>query len=338
MVAVVVVLVLLLAGTGGYLAWSRSAQVRAAASAADAEAGRTRLAVDDVLAVPHLVVRNTEPGPSYGKIALVPVSDPAGPRAIVDLACARVAASPRAGLCLQEVPGLVTTYRSILLDASMRVVSTTELGGIPSRARMSAAGSWAASTVFVTGHAYTDAQFSTRTVLTDVPTGRELPDLEQWVTTRDGVPVTAVDRNYWGVSFIGDGPGFYATLGTGGRRLLVRGDASTRTMQVVADDGACPSVSPDAAHVVYKQQDAQSGSDRFVAWSADSGRLTALPEGRVVDDQVAWLDADTVAYAVGRGVAATVDSDVWAAPIDGRPATRLVPDASSPSVVVPARD
>ncbi|MGY1733785.1 TolB family protein [Geodermatophilus sp. SYSU D01045] len=330
---VAAVAVLCIGALVAYLVVQRRADDAAAAAAAADEAARARLAVEDVLAVPHLVVRTTEPGPSYGQVALVPLSDPDGPRAVLDLSCERISAVERGAICLQEVPGLVTTYRAVLLDGDLTEVGTQDLGGIPSRARMSSGGSYAASTVFVTGHAYTDAQFSTETVITEMAGRTSLGNLETWTTLRDGVAVTAEDRNFWGVSFVGDGPAFYATMGTGGERYLVRGDVTTRTLTVAAENGACPSVSADGTTVVLKEQDPESRNDHFVALDLASGGRTPLTEGRIVDDQVTWLDDGRVLYSVGKGVASSVDFDVWVADVDGGQPVLLVPDASSPSVV-----
>jgi dipeptidyl aminopeptidase/acylaminoacyl peptidase len=328
--------VVLVASTLSYVLVRRADDAAAAAAAAADEAGRTRLDPADVLSEPHLVVRNTEAGPSYGSIALIPLDDPTGPRAIVDISCERISATAAGAICLQEVAGLVSTYQALFLDPDLQVTGTQELGGIPSRARLSADGSYAASTVFVSGHSYTDAQFSTETVLTDLGTGTSLGNLEEWVTLRDGAEVTDVDRNFWGVSFVGDGPTFYATLGTGGRILLVEGDLTTRTMRVLGPSGACPSVSPDGSHVVYKEQDPESRNFHFVAAETGGGTPIALAEGRLVDDQAAWSGDDVVLYSVARGVASTVDFDIWSAPIDGGQPQLLIPDAASPSVVRPA--
>jgi hypothetical protein len=329
------VVVVLLASIAAYLLLQRQQDSQAASDAAATEAGTTRLAVDEVTDRPHLVVRNTQAGTAYGKVALVPLEDPSGPRAIVDLDCVRVSATAGGAICLQEVPGLVVTYRAVLLDEEWREVGTQELGGIPSRARVSSDGSWAASTVFVAGHSYTDAQFSTETVVTDLTTRTALGNLETWTTLREGAPFAPADRNYWGVSFVGDGPRFFATMGTDGRRLLVEGDAGTRTLTVVGVEGACPSVSPDGSGVVYKEQDPESRNDHFVARDLATGATVPLDEGRLVDDQVAWLDDESVLYAVGKGVAASADFDVWSAPVGGGAPAVLVPDAASPSLVVP---
>jgi hypothetical protein len=334
-VVFVVVVALCLGGLAAYLVGQRHSNAVAAEAAAAQDAGRTRLPVADVLAVPHLMVRNTEPGPSFGTIALIPLDHPDGPRAVTDIPCERLFGTARGAICLQAVTGLVTTYRTVFLDAELSQTGTQELGGVPSRARMSADGSWAASTVFLTGHSYADQQFSTETVITDMATQASLGNLESWTTLRDGVPFAPQDRNYWGVSFIGDGPQFYATMGTGGKRHLVLGDATRRQMTVLDVEGACPSVSPGGQTAVFKQQDPQSKNDHFVAMPLPGGATVALPEGRLVDDQVAWLDEDTVLYAVGKGVSSSVDYDVWSAPVDGGAPALLVRDAASPSVVRP---
>ncbi|SHF73887.1 TolB family protein [Geodermatophilus nigrescens] len=332
------VVALCVGGTVTYLLVQRQGDVEAAAAAAADEAGRERLAVADVQAVPHVVVRSTEPGPSSGSVALVPLDDPAGPRAVLDLACDRVAAARGAAVCLQTLPGIVPAYRAVFLDGEYRETGSADLPGLPSRARVSAEGSYAATTVFVTGHAYTDAQFSTETVVTDLRDGDPTPlgNLESWTATwADGTRVDAEDRNFWGVSFVGDGPGFYATLGTGGARHLVRGDADERTLTVVAEDGACPSVSPDGSTVVMKETDPVSRAAVLTAYDVSTGERTRMAEGRAVDDQVAWW-GDRVLYGVGSGLADSGAADVWVAdPLGGGQPAILVPDASSPSVVLP---
>lgn len=332
-VAFAVVVVLCVGVTVTYLLVRRSEIVADSAAAAEQEASTPRSAVDDVLAVPHLVVRNTQAGPSYGKVALIPLDDPSGPRAIVDVSCDRISATVSGAICLQAIPGVLGGYRTVFLDAHFRETGGLGLAGIPSRARISRDGHYGASTVFLTGHSYTSAQFSTQTVITDVASGTSLGELETWTTFRSGSPVTAADRNYWGVSFVRDGPAFYATLGTGGQILLVKGDVTKRTMEVIGVQGACPSVSPDGARVIYKRLDS-AGNARFVTMDVGSQKAVPMDEERSVDDQATWLDDTTAVYAVARD-AAGVDFDIWSAPVRGGAASVLVPDAASPSVVRP---
>src|SRR5690349_22823150 len=80
------VLVALL-GTGGYILHVRGQQ-QAAAAGAPPPASAADLAA--VTAVPHLVFRNTALGGQYGYLALVPLSAPDGPRAVVAESCDRV--------------------------------------------------------------------------------------------------------------------------------------------------------------------------------------------------------------------------------------------------------
>jgi hypothetical protein len=119
--------------------------------------------------------------------------------------------------------------------------------------------------------------------------------------------------------------------------LLVKGDVTTRTMEVLGVQGACPSLSPDGTSVVYKRlEPGSSDAYSFVTMDLGTKKIVPIAEDRPVDDQVTWLDDETVVYAVGRG-ASTVDFDVWSAPVDGGAPEILVPDAASPSVVRPGR-
>ncbi|MEV6205805.1 hypothetical protein [Kitasatospora sp. NPDC051914] len=153
-----------------------------------------------------------------------------------------------------------------------------------------------------------------------------LQTLEDFAITRDGRPYRAADVNYWGVTFTADDNRFYATLATGGRRHLVEGDLAAPTVRTVADNVECPSLSPDGRRIAFEQ--AVDG-DPVKGWrpavmDLASGAVRVLPEQRSVDDQPAWLDDATVAYALQRpdGV-----NDVWSVPADGpaapRPGRRL---------------
>lgn len=328
-----VVSVLLLCALVGYLVVQRQQRATADRAAAAREDATTRLLADDVAAAPHLVVRNTEAGPSNGHLALVPLDDLGGPRAILPMSCERISATIDGGICLRGGDGPITGFGALLLGADLDAVTELELGGLPSRARVSQAGSYAASTVFVAGHAYTDAGFSTETLIYDLGSQHVLGNVEDWETVQDGRPVTTADRNYWGVSFVGDGPRFLATMGTGGSTYLVEGDLSARRMTVLRENAACPSVSPDGTRVVFKQHEASTGDDPLVLLDLRTDEIVVLGENRPVDDQVAWLNNDTVLYTVGRGFSSVRDFDLWAAPLDGGAPTLLVPDAASPSVL-----
>ena len=117
---------------------------------------------------------------------------------------------------------------------------------------MSRDGSLIATTSFVTGHAYSDTSF-----LPPIPSFSE-PTATWSGVSRDSPPpwmspLTEVDRNYWGVTFVDDDT-FYATAASSaiGKTWLVKGSISERTMTSVRTDAECPSIAPDSTRVAYK--------------------------------------------------------------------------------------
>ena len=108
----------------------------------------------------------------------------------------------------------------------MRVTQTIDLPGMPSRTRVSRNGQFAAYTAFVAGDSYLASGLSTRTRIVRMPSGDDVADLESFAVVRDGKEIHSVDFNFWGVTFTRDPNRIYATLGTGGRILLVEGDVA----------------------------------------------------------------------------------------------------------------
>jgi hypothetical protein len=331
-VAFAVVAVLVIAGGGTYLLREARRSDAAVAAAAASESAAPKLAPAAVLKVPHLVVRNTALGPSNGELALVPLSDPGGPRAVVDVPCERVYAVATGGFCLAAHRGVVTTYQGRLLGPDLRPVRDVKIVGGPSRARLSADATRAASTVFVSGHSYLDAGFSTVTEIVDTATGRGFGNLETYRIVKDGAAYKNVDVNFWGVTFA-SADGFYATLATQGKTYLVRGSVAARKVTVLRENVECPSLSPDGTKIAFKKASGASAARkwRFTVLDLRSGVETPLPETRSIDDQLAWLDDSHVLYGVPRG--ASGRSDVWMSPLSGGTPTLLVPDADSPAAV-----
>lgn len=332
--AFVVAAVLLVAGAGVYLLREARRSDAGERAAAAAEATTPRLDAASVRRTPHLVLRNTALGPSYGKVALVPLSDPDGPRAVVETSCERVYAVAAGGFCLSADRGVLTTYQGTVLGTDLRPLRTVTITGGPSRARVSTDGRRAASTVFVAGHSYLDSGFSTVTEVVDTATGKGFGNLETYRIIKDGVPYRSADVNFWGVTFATDDT-FYATLGSRGKTYLVRGDVSGRELTVLRENAECPSLSPDGTKVAFKKASGSASARkwRFTVLDLASGLETALPETRSIDDQLAWLDADHVLYGVPRGE--TGRTDVWMSPLAGGEPRLLVPDADSPAVVRP---
>ena len=181
-----------------------------------------------------------------------------------------------------------------VFDRAFKVVADLPLGGVPSRVQVAPDGRRAATTVFVSGHSYADAEFSTQTSILDLTTGRwSMENFETLTVRRDGVVIRSLDFNFWGVTFMRDGRGFFATLGTRGQTLLVRGNADERVLDVVEPDVECPSLSPDNRRIAFKRRGkGGSGAVTWEIWVLDleSRKRHRLPETRSVDDQLQWLD------------------------------------------------
>jgi hypothetical protein len=267
---------------------------------------------------PLAVVRSVDRShaATFGFIGVAPVDHgrPGAP-VLVGPPCQRVAFAAGRGLCLD---GRGTDMAVELLDARLRVVRKLELAGVPSRARVSPDGRWGGVTAFIVGHAYAaPGQFSTATTLIDLRSGRPVANLEKDVRVTDhGRLVDARDRNYWGLTFAGDGDTFYATLATGGQTFLIRGSVHALRARVIHRNVECPSLSPDGTRIAYKKAVAHDPTVwRFHVLDLASGRETPLAETRSIDDQLAWLDDGHVLYGDG--------NRTWVVPADGTGSPRV---------------
>lgn len=329
--ALVAIVVVATGGAVGYVLYQRHRQQEAARSAPPVA---TISDVKTVVAEPHLVFRSTALGARYGAVAVVPLSDPDGPRAFTPASCDRVYATARDAICLAAQRGLVTTYQAKLLDAEWAPQRDLPLTGSPSRARLSRDGSLVATTAFVFGDSYANpGQFSTRTVVTRT-NGDVVGDIESFTLLVDGKKVGAKDRNFWGVTFAGDDT-FYATAATGGKTWLVRGSLSGRTVTALRADVECPSLSPDGTRIAFKKHgNLPAGKWRLAVYDLRTGGETVLAEARSVDDQAEWLDDRRVLYGLPRTGNDAGSSDIWVVPADGGGSpSLLVHNGWSPSVV-----
>ncbi len=258
----------------------------------------------------------------------MPIDVPDGQRTVTELVCERVHYAADRGICLVPIHGLVTTYKAVTFDSNFQPVHEIDLNGAPTRARVSPDGRYGVATVFVFGHSYADANFSTQTILVDMDSGASLGDLETFTTMRDGEVIQSEDFNFWGVTFSADDSNlFFATLRTAGKTYLVRGDVEDRTMEVLRENVECPSLSPDGTRIGFKKlTDGLIGQWRLHVLDLETMTETALAETRNIDDQVEWLDDRTVLYGDGE--------HIWSVPADGggTPAT-LITDGLSPAVV-----
>ncbi|MFJ9380654.1 TolB family protein [Streptomyces sp. NPDC101455] len=264
-----------------------------------------------------MVFRNMAWGPHRDELTTVPASDPSGPRTASGLKCLRFYAASGTGVCLQAVHGTVTdTYRALILDAHLKETARYDVPGIPSRARVSPTGHFAAWTAFVGGDSYAGTNFSTRAAIVDTRTGKLTPTLESFRIVKGGHVYHSADVNFWGVTFAADDRTFYATLATKGSTYLVRGDLRGRTVTTLHTNVECPSLSPDGTRIAYKKR--VKGLPKDAPWhlyvlDLRTMRETPLAEARSVDDQVVWRHDHTIVYALPGDYGA----DLYEVPADG---------------------
>jgi hypothetical protein len=275
-----------------------------------------------------MVFRNMAWGPHRDELTTVPAADPSGPRTASDLKCLRFYAASGTGVCLQAVHGTVTdTYRALILDAHLKETAHYDVPGIPSRARVSPTGHFAAWTAFVGGDSYAGTNFSTRAAIVDTRTGTLIPTLESFRILKDGHVYHAADVNFWGVTFASDDRTFYATLATKGSTYLVRGDLRARTVTTIHTNVECPSLSPDGTRIAFKKR--VKGLPKDAPWHLYVLNLrtmheTSLAEPRSVDDQAVWKDNRTIVYAMPGDYGA----DLYEVPADGTGRARQISSAA----------
>lgn len=230
------------------------------------------------------------------KLATISATDPTAPRQAHAADCVRSYAAGDTTVCLR--PKDAWTHTLVTMNGNLSDLKEYKLPGVPSRARVSASGRMISWTTFVGGDSYTSSGMSTRTGVIDTSNGAYLPSIEHFRVTREGKPYRAADVNYWGVSFAQDDNTFYATLATDGERYLVRGDFAAKSVETLAPNVECPSISPDGTRLAFKEaidNDPLKGW-RISVFDLATKKVTHLSETRSIDDQPAWLDDDTVAY------------------------------------------
>ncbi|MGH9022196.1 MAG: hypothetical protein ACRDV9_03715 [Acidimicrobiia bacterium] len=327
---VAVCAVCLTVAVGYSLTAGRSARPSSAGRAAAGPVGAL-----DPVAGTYLGFVGTRIDGTFGRLALASTSRPGDATSLTDLRCKVAHAALGRGVCLELGSALVSS-NIVIFDKSFKAVHTIPLRGLPSRVRVAPDGKLGAVTVFVSGHSYAVAGFSTSTGIVDLASGRVLASLEDFQVLRNGKPFRAPDFNFWGVTFGAKKGSFYATLGTGGETYLVEGYLATRTATVLRSNVECPSLSPDGTRLVFKKR-VNSGLGpvqwRLHLLDLATMRETPLAETRSIDDQVEWLDDTRVAYSTQRP-APSGETDTWVVPADGSGSPSvLVPDARSPVAV-----
>lgn len=310
----VLAIVLVVVGGGVFVGWTVSKQQRASATASPPARGG--LLFVDLAGY-------------QGQVEQVALADPGGRRTPTALRCQRVYVAAGTTVCLR-LAGIGPSYEAAVLDAKGTVLRTVPLPGTPSRARVSQSGQVVSWTTFVTGDSYSvPGGFSTRTGVLDLSTGTLIESLEDFKATVGGEVVTAPDMNFWGVTVAKDDRSFYATMATAGRTWLMKGDLVTRTMTDVRQTAECPSLSPDGTKVAYKKRTSRTGPWRLAVTNLSTGAETVLEGTTGIDDQAAWLDDGTLAYAATNGD--DKRSSIYQVRADGSAAPELlIASAASP--------
>jgi Tol biopolymer transport system component len=172
---------------------------------------------------------------------------------------------------------------------------------------------------------------STSTVLIDTATGASLGNLEEFEVWKDGQLYQAPEFNFWGVTFAQNSNQFYATLRNGNTTYLVQGDVTARTLTVLRENVECPSLSPDGTRLAFKKR---AGNQwQLTVLDLATMEEVSLAEKEGIDDQVEWLDNNSILYQK-----ADYDPPKWVSvfvvPADGSGKPKIfMPNATSPVVV-----
>jgi hypothetical protein len=308
--------------------------------AADRAASTATTASEFALDAGHLYYRGTESGTesgaesAAGRVARTGAPSGKGSRTTGGPSCERFYAAADTGLCLQRRSGIPPKSYALVLDRRLREKRRIALTGIPNRARVSASGRMLSWTMFATGDSYAGSSFSTRTSILDTRTGYLIKNMEEIPLTLDGRRHHSPDVNYWGVTFAKDDNRFYATVSTKGKTYLIQGDMKKWAARTLRTNVECPSLSPDNTRIAFKKRVRKGSSDPWRLYVLDlrTMREHALAETRSVDDQAAWLDDDTLAYALpgaeGR------KQDIWTTRANGKGSPNLlVRGGTSPAAV-----
>lgn len=283
----------------------------------------------------EVLVVNRVPGDDYGRLA---IRHEDGTRTLLDRSCLRVHLAADRGLCLSQQDTVVPSYQATFFEASNPEIEVKSYpSGLPSRTRISPDGSFSAVTTFVSGTSYADVgsgETTTLVTIDDIDGPLRIRGAHQLAIDSNNDRYAIFDAQYWGMTFV-DEDEFYITGFYGDAPEIMRGRLSDMTAEPTGWVGSCPSVSPDGQTVVYKEIRDTGGFDLIAVDVATNERWT-LGESRSVDDQVEWLDNDTILYALhpeGGETPLQPEFDIWMLDIaEGSEPVLFLPNADSPAV------
>jgi len=296
----------------------------------------TPVEIGPALAPGEILVVNRVPGDDYGRLAIRHTD---GSRTLLDRECMRVHISTEIGVCLSEEAGLVTSFRTTFfpavdIDAEIKSYASA----LPSRARISPDGTFSAVTAFVTGTSYADVgSGETTTIVTidEIEGTSLLRGASQFEVLSDDSRYRNFAAQYWGITFAADEDEIYVTGFYEDAPEIMRGSLQEMTLEPTDWVGSCPSLSPDGKTLVFKEMRPDGGFD-LVAVDLASESKWMLGETRSVDDQVEWLDNDTILYSLhpeDNDQALQPEFDIWMLDIaEGSEPELFLPNADSPAV------
>ena len=281
----------------------------------------------------EVLVINRTLGDDYGRLAIRHTD---GTRTLLERRCVRVHLAADTGVCVSRDEGtapLFTTTFFASINPNVEIKSYPS--ALPSRARISPEGTFSAVTAFVSGGSYEDIGSDTTTIVTidEIDSTRLVRGGNQLEVNADEDKYQVLDAQYWGMSFA-DEDEFYITGFYGDEAEVMHGTLTDMTVEPTGWVGSCPSLSPDDATLVFKEM--TPNGFQLVAVDVESQTTWKLGETRSVDDQVEWLDNDTILYALhpeGGDTPVDPQFDIWMLDIaEGSEPALFLANADSPAV------
>ncbi len=281
----------------------------------------------------EVLVVNRTPGDDYGRLAIRHTD---GTRTLLERRCLRMHLAADHGVCVSRDEGtdpLFTTTFFASTNPDVEIKSYPS--ALPSRARISPEGTFSAVTAFVSGGSYEDVGAEATTIVTidEIESTRLVRGGNQLEVIADEVKYQDLDAQYWGMSFA-DEDEFYITGFYGDEAEVMHGTLTDMTVEPTGWVGSCPSLSPDGKTLVFKET--TPNGFQLVAVDLESQTTWKMGEARSVNDQVEWLDNDTILYALhpeGGDTPVEPQYDIWMLDIaEGSEPVLFLANADSPAV------